>query len=246
MVDIIPFGENAVLVNFEQRIDEQINGAVIQLGDAINTKQIQGVTALIPAYCSLTVCYDREKISFEDLKKAIHTIEIREYQSLIALSNPTKYLPVCYDEPYGMDVEELSSMLDLDENEIIDIHTKSVYSVFMLGFLPGFAYMGTLPDTLNAKRRAVPRTKVPMGAVGVAGLQTGIYPVDAPGGWQIIGQCPVPVLDYRKAYPFLFAAGDKVQFYAVDRKAFQQIETFYKDNLVSEEQLYESKYHPAL
>ena len=155
MIDIIPFGENAVLVNFEQRIDEHINGAVIQLGDAIKAKQIQGVTALIPAYCSLTVCYDREKASFEDLKTAIHAIEISEHQSLIASSNPTKYLPVCYDEPYGMDLEEVASMLDLGKNEIIDIHAKSVYSVFMLGFLPGFAYMGTLSTTLKSKRQLI-------------------------------------------------------------------------------------------
>ena len=134
-------------------------------------------------------------------------------------------LPICYDASLGLDIEYVMEQQKLSWQEIVNLHTQTTYHVFMLGFIPGFAFMGKVNHYLEIARKPEPRLKVPKGSVGLAGLQTGIYPDDVPGGWQIIGRTPIPLFQPNNEEPFLFKAGDEVQFYSIDVDTFHKIAT---------------------
>lgn len=224
MFSIQPYGDSALLVNFEQQIAPAINIAVTQLAQAISAQAIPGVQYTIPAYCSLTVAFNPLKISYESLCEAIKQLEHKEETQKEL--NPPRILniPTCYSSIYAPDIKELALTLNLSSEEIIRLHTSQIYRVYMLGFIPGFAYMGRLPKVLYCSRKAIPRTKVPAQSVGLAGFQTGIYPADAPGGWQLIGRTPIPVFDGHKSEPFLFQAGDRIKFNAISVEEFKELE----------------------
>ena len=233
MFSIQPYGDSALLINFEQRIAPEINKAVIQLARTIEALPFSGIQYTIPAYCSLTVGFNPLEISYKRLCETIQESgNPKESQEEIAAQRTLK-IPVCYTSVYAPDIEELALSLSLSPAEIIRQHTSVIYRVYMLGFIPGFAYMGRLPKALYCSRKAIPRTKVPAQSVGLAGFQTGIYPAEAPGGWQLIGRTPIPVFDGNKIDPFLFRAGDQVQFYAIAPEEFlaleEQVEQGYFD-----------------
>lgn len=215
---ILAFGDSALLVNFEQKIDEAIHQKVMALAAAL--KAVPEATYLIPAYCSLTVGFDSTLTSFPEMRELIEklatikTTEARSKSSIIEI-------PVCYDAEFALDLEEVMQQTGLSTTEIIELHTSTVFKVYMLGFVAGFAYMGSLPEALKVARKKQPRKLVNEGAVGLAGIQTGIYPTDAPGGWQIIGQCPIKMFDPTRAQPSLLQPGDLVQFKAIDAEAFE-------------------------
>ncbi|MEM6316535.1 MAG: 5-oxoprolinase subunit PxpB [Bacteroidota bacterium] len=216
---IQPFGDRALLVNFEQRIDKAINTKVIALKVAIEQADLLGVTFLIPAYCSLTIGFEPKKIAADILTVAIR--EIYEEANISPTQGEPKprhlRIPVCYDPSFGLDLAELSSQINLSVEEIIQLHTEQVFKVYMLGFMPGFVFMGKLSEKLQCARKATPRLRIPPRSVGIAGLQTGIYPTESPGGWQIIGRTPYPIFSPTNQHPFLFQAGDTVQFYSISK-----------------------------
>ncbi len=223
-----PFGDNALLINFEQVIDIQINQKVIELAQNIDAAQWQEITFLIPAYCSLTVGFNSEKVSYEVLVDKINLLRKNngsEKKRIPQDDKSTRILkiPVCYDTKFALDIEDVGEQKKLDCNEIITLHTATVYHVFMLGFLPGFPYLGSLKDELVSDRKEAPRMKVPSGSVGIAGNQTGIYPLEAPGGWQIIGRTPIDIFDAKLDNPFLFQVGDSVRFEPITLKRFFEI-----------------------
>lgn len=223
MKEIIPYGDRAILINFDQRIDPEINQAVIQLGQAIEAAGWAGVQYLIPAYSSLTLAYDPSLTTFPILKKAIKALhEVSSVSS--SRGHRTIIIPVCYEEHFAWDLAHIAQASQLSPEAVIRLHTSTTYRVYMLGFLPGFVYLGRLPEALKCKRKTTPRLKVPAQAVALAGFQTGIYPSEAPGGWQIVGKTPVRVFDPRLEDPFLFRAGDNVSFRSISRKEFEQIE----------------------
>lgn len=222
-VEILPYGDRALLINFEQKIDVQINEQVIQLNALIQQRQIQGLEYSIPAYASLTLAYDPFLLSFEDLEKEVWEVIRKPSQLKETQEKRLLKIPVCYDPPFAMDRQELEAQLRLDWEEIIYLHTQTKFRVYMLGFLAGFTYMGKLPDKLQCKRKAEPRLRVPARSVGLAGLQTGIYPSDAPGGWQLIGKTPLDIFDPERANPFLFEAGDELFFEAIDLSVFEEL-----------------------
>ena len=217
-----PYGEEALLINFEQDINETVHQQVIALKTAIEAAQLPGISFLIPAYCSLTVGYNPEELDYETLCLLIKNLETDETPTI---NNQTRKLtiPVCYEEEFGLDLKDLAADKQLSTQEIIELHTTTLFRVYMLGFLPGFTYMGKLPESLVCNRKTSPRLRVPALSVGLAGYQTGIYPSEAPGGWQIIGRTPIPIFDTRKEHPFLCQAGDQVQFEAISKKAFETI-----------------------
>jgi len=220
---ILPFGSNALLINFEQRIDPLINSQVLALQAAIESASPNGLSHYIPAYCSLTVVYDPGLQSFEKLKAQILSL-LKDLPASPSSSNQRRLkIPVCYEEGFGLDLSAVSQQTGLSAKEIIHYHTRTPFQVYMLGFLPGFAYLGKLPEELACARKASPRLRVPARSVGLAGLQTGIYPSEGPGGWQIIGQTPVEVFHENQAVPFLFKAGDQVHFHAISAAAFHDI-----------------------
>lgn len=132
-------------------------------------------------------------------------------------------IPVCYDDEYGLDLNEMAQYHQTTKEEIIRIHTGNLYHVFMMGFSPGFPYMGILPDSIATPRKNQPRLKVPAGSVGIAGNQTGIYPSESPGGWNIIGRTPLKLFDKEKSQPFLLNTGDTIKFIPISKKQFEEL-----------------------
>lgn len=217
-----PLGDSALLINFEQRIDPAINRKVVQLYKSIISAQIPGVTYCSPAYCSITLGYNFAHTNYESLCQKIEALEPET-----VATNKTKpiEIPVCYESAYAPDMEEMQLQTGLTASEIITKHTTATYQVYMIGFLPGFAYMGTLPEQLKCKRKATPRLRVPARSVGLAGLQTGIYPGEAPGGWQIIGRTPWEIFDPQVKLPCRFQPGDQVTFYSISEAEFLKMKT---------------------
>ena len=222
MMKCVAYGDEALLVTFGQEINPEINDRVISLSRKIEDTRLAGVTYQIAAYCSLTVGFDPTQISFEQLADDI--LHLSKVVSRGESVHGMAYrIPVCYADEFALDMETVSEHSGLSADEIIRMHTAMDFRIYMIGFLPGFAYMGRLPDELHCPRRATPRVQVPAHSVGLAGLQTGIYPSESPGGWQIIGRTPVQIFRPHQDIPFLFNAGDSVRFESISRVAFDDI-----------------------
>ena len=220
----LPYGDSAILINFEQKIDEKINAQVINLHRALQISSIETITYLIPAYCSLTIGYDPYKITFDLLRNQIQRIIDQTEVDSSQKQKRVLKIPVCYEPPYALDFEDVESHTQLSTSSIISIHTSTLFRVYMLGFVAGFSYMGTLPELIQCPRKQVPRLKTPVGSVGLAGQQTGIYPTEAPGGWQIIGRTPLKVFNHQNENPSLLQPGDLVRFHAITPEAFESIQ----------------------
>ena len=211
-----PAGDAAVLVEFGREISPEISALVRALGDALAHRPIRGVTECVPAFCSLLVVYDPCKVGYarlvEQLRRRASALSGRE-------ERPQRVfvLPVCYD---GEDLDFVAVHAKLPKEEVIRRHSAPDYLIYMLGFLPGFAYLGGLDPAIHTPRLASPRTSIPAGAVGIGGEQTGIYPLASPGGWQLIGRTPVRPYDPARAQPILYAAGDCVRFVPIDEKEY--------------------------
>ncbi|MEL6132136.1 MAG: 5-oxoprolinase subunit PxpB [Bacteroidota bacterium] len=219
MFEVVSYGDRAYLVNFQQEIDPTVHRQVLALQLALEQHIQQHITFLIPAYTSLTVGFST-KMAGQHIKDFLQTF-VLDSAPLISSTSVTHWkIPVCYDASFAMDQEEVVRATGLDWHEVIHAHTEHSYRVYMLGFRPGFGYLGTLPDQICIPRKQVPRQHVPIGSVGLAGSQTGIYPVEAPGGWQIIGRCPLSPLQPEKRAPSLLSVGDRVRFEAVDLETF--------------------------
>lgn len=228
---ILPYGDSALLINLDQRIDEVVNTQVICMDEVI--RDLPGVTFTIPAYCSLTVGFDRDLTSFSSLKDIIATLNLKPEKQTV--ESDLYHIPVCYEAPYSPDMEGVMEFTGLTAQEIIAKHTEVSFRVFMIGFVAGFAYMGSLPKALYCPRKTHPRKLVHEGSVGLAGHQTGIYPTDAPGGWQLIGKTPVPTFRPNDSTPTLLNPGDYVQFKAVSTEEYLSIEEAVKAGTYEQE-----------
>lgn len=227
-----PLGDQALVISFEEKISLEIHAQVVRLTHYLKSKKVEGILYYIPAYCSLTLGYDPGKWNFSDLSERILRFrEKLENQPYEKTPGRSWQIPVCYDSPFGPDLESLAREKEVSRDQIIAWHSSKTYTVYMLGFLPGFVYLGELPEQLLCKRKKQPRTKVPARSVAIAGSQTGIYPLDAPGGWQIIGKTPVPVFFPRSETPFLFESGDQVRFVSVSKPRFEKLESMEYEEL---------------
>ena len=218
---IIPLGESGLLVEFGDSIDKETNHRVHVINDKLKNSNIEGVNFTIPSFNSIAIDYNPLVSSFSEITNWVsdNVNEVSKKDD-----KPTLHIPVCYDSVYGPDLSLVAEMKNLENQDIVNLHTSGLYTVYMIGFLPGFPYMGILPKTLNMNRKKDPRLKVPMGSVGLAGLQTGIYPIEAPGGWQIIGRTPVRLFQPELENPFTFSAGDKVRFFSITKEEFLEYE----------------------
>lgn len=206
---IINYGPSALLLNWAQEIAPSINDSVQAYARAC--LQIGGVEECVPAYCSLLVTFNAKKTSSYRLREQIYSLPIKHKVRI----GRVHQLPVCYGGEFGPDLEEVAEQLGLSTKKVISLHQATTYRVYQLGYRPGFAFMGLTDQSLDIPRRSSPRSKVAAGSVGLAGRQTGIYPGESPGGWQIIGCCPWPMVD-TAAQPFSrLQAGDSVQFFAI-------------------------------
>ena len=208
---IVPLGDSTLLVQFGDEIDLKINQRVHALANLIANSFINGVIESVPAYVTLLVHYDPLILSFTQMKNHLRakTAQMEENES----RKPRRVeVPVRYGGELGPDLESVASHCGLQVEDVIRIHSERIYTVYMMGFTPGFPYMGKLDDALIAPRLETPRTRVPAGTVAIAGSQTGIYPIDSPGGWQLIGWTPLKLFDPESKSPFLFSPGDEVKF----------------------------------
>lgn len=231
-------GDEAMLINFEQKIDPEINDQVHLLARSIELSNFPFIKYITPAYCSLMIAFDKTQINFHDLKKRIKNLEADTDTSFNAVVRKL-YIPVCYHRSFALDLDEIISQTKLSASEIIEKHTSILLRVYMIGFLPGFPYLGKLPIEMECSRKENPRLEVPKGAVGLAGLQTGIYPEASPGGWQIIGNTPVDLTSAVRSQPFLFKAGDEVQFYSISKSKYASIIEHQKEREFNWTNIYE-------
>ena len=201
-------GDSAITLTFGDEIGETLNDLVVARARNISAANLAGVLDVVPAYASLTVHYDPCRIAYSDLVAQLETA--REKTALPALTPRAAHvIPVRYD---GEDLNEVAGRLALDVNEIISIHSAREYRVFVIGFVPGFAYLGPLDERLVLPRRPAPRKRVPPGSVAIAEAQTGVYPSATPGGWHLIGTTDVRMFDTAREKPALLSAGDRVKF----------------------------------
>jgi inhibitor of KinA len=224
---IYPLGDHAITITMGNTIDEQINQQILSLFYTLQQQKIPFVKDLIPAYCSLTLVYDaaaileKQSTAFSYMKQQLEQALKETANSMV--SSRSIEIPVCYDLSLGIDLEEMAVTKDLSVEQLIQLHSNNTYRVFMIGFLPGFSYMGTVDERIFMPRKAQPRTKVFAGSVGIAGQQTGIYPFDSPGGWNIIGQTPVKLFDAERKEPVYLQAGDTVKFIPITLEMFHQL-----------------------
>lgn len=219
---LVAMGDSAFRVEFDGRIDPGINACVVALARAVDAARVPGVRDVVPTYRSVAVYFDPLRTDYDALVDRV-TRESSCLEPFFAPDPDPIRVPVCYGAEYGVDLEAVAAFAGVDEAEVIRLHTARTYRVFMLGFMPGFAYLGTVDERIAAPRLATPRLRVPAGAVGIAGAQTGIYPAVTPGGWRIVGRTPTRLFDTRRVSPSLFQPGDLVQFYPVDRTAFARL-----------------------
>ena len=219
----LPLNEYAVTVYFGESPDEHSRRAIFQLDRALQERPFPGFLEAVPAYVSLTVYYDVKQVQRQQVVRYLENVLQKVEQGEEIVQETIVDIPVCYGGVHGPDLSFVAAHNGLTEAAVIDIHCSATYQVHMIGFMPGFAYLGGMSPRIASPRLATPRSQVPAGSVGIAGQQTGVYPLVAPGGWQLIGRTPVRLFDVRRPSPSLLAAGQLVRFYPIDTKMFENL-----------------------
>lgn len=214
-------GDRAVTVELGDEISPEINGKVRTLALSLTAQRLPGVIDLVPTYRSLLVYYDPLRLPLEDLEARILSLA---GQAAPAAAAKVVEIPVAYGGEYGPDIEFVASYAGLSVEEVAAIHSGTDYLVYMMGFNTGFPYLGGLSPRIAAPRLKAPRTRIPAGSVGIAQQQTGIYPVDSPGGWQIIGRSPVRLFDPQREPPVAVEAGDYIRFVQIDAGGYAAVQ----------------------
>lgn len=228
--NIFPLGDCASTIELGKLMNAGLNKKVLAMQKWFYENSFNGLMDTIVAYTTLTIIYDPNIIRKNYLFKGTvwdwigKKLELAYKESSIQDSNNSMTrIPVCYDEEFGFDLQEVSRSTNLSVDEIIDLHISKIYRVYMLGFLPGFAYLGEIEPRLVMPRKETP-VAVQAGSVGIVSNQTGIYPLNSPGGWQIIGRTPLKLFEPKNVNPVKLKAGDEVQFYRITREEFEKFE----------------------
>jgi inhibitor of KinA len=223
-VRMLKAGEQGVVVEFGDAIDPDANALVHRLAETLMLEMPEHILEMVPTYRSLMIYFDPLTISRDRLQEKIA-------DSIVRLEIPAAgdtiriiTIPVAYGGDFGPDLGFVASHNAISPSEVIAIHTSVPYLVYMLGFTPGFPYLGGMSERIAAPRLKTPRVRIPAGSVGIAGKQTGIYPIESPGGWQLIGRTPLAIFNPSGPTPFLFSAGDYLQFAAIEAVEFSDIE----------------------
>lgn len=221
-IRIVTAGDSSLLVEFGQEISPEINHRIAATVQMIREQHVEGVVDVIPTYCSLLINYDPRVVLYDDIKQRIQSMLKIDVTGSISKKKIYE-IPVCYGGEYGPDILNIADHAGLSVEEVIKIHTSKDYLIYMLGFLPGFTYLGGLDERIHTPRLENPRLKISAGSVGIGGSQTGIYPLDSPGGWQLMGMTPVKTYDPNRAVPILVEAGDYIRFVQVDEAEYLRI-----------------------
>lgn len=221
-VRFLPCGDQAVTVEWGSTIDEHINRQVHAFARKVEELSHPAITEVVPTYRSATVHYRPEVLSYEELNQLLAPLAQGSAEEAEEL--PVVEIPVCYGGEYGPDLEEVAQHCSLTPEEVIARHTAPTYRIYMLGFTPGFPYLGGMDPSIAAPRRKEPRIHIPAGSVGIAGEQTGVYPIVSPGGWQLIGRTPLRLFDPQREQPILLSAGAGIRFVPIDEETFRKME----------------------
>lgn len=227
-IKIYGLSEKSITIRFGTAIDYDLLYLIADFNQLLLQNPFSGLITTVPAYTTLTVFFDPLSVMLSDLPGQVCFEKVSAHLNKIAQIKREKskiiadklVIPVCYGGDFGQDLLTVARTNKLSETEVIDIHTAGQYIVFMIGFVPGFAYMGGMDTRLSTPRKEVPDAKIPAGSVGIAGNQTGIYPMETPGGWQIIGKTPLKMFDVNRLQPSLLKGGDMVTFKAIGIKEF--------------------------
>lgn len=201
-IRILTAGDSALLIEFGKEINPETNRKITAIVQLMREQHIEGIVDVIPAFCSLLINYDPRVLSYEELKERMENLLKMETKTETTRKRIFE-IPVCYGGEYGPDIDNIAEHAGLSVNEVIKIHSSKDYLIYMLGFLPGFTYLGGLDERIHTPRLASPRLTIRAGSVGIGGSQTGIYPLDSPGGWQLMGLTPVRTYDPERQTPIL-------------------------------------------
>lgn len=218
-----PFGKKAILIEWQSIIDDKILDDILLFKEKITSTEKTEIVDIIQAYNSLTVVYKNYIFNFDD---KVHQLK-QVYTSTLKKGKANNFqweIPVCYDVEFGIDLEEISQKSNLEIDAIIQLHSSALYKIYFIGFLPGFLYLGGLDSKIYFDRKPNPRLNVPKGAVGIGGKQTGVYPNNSAGGWNIIGKTPVDFFDVEKENPCFAKPGDFIKFKSISLDEFYQLE----------------------
>jgi inhibitor of KinA len=217
---VLPAGDTALVVDFGDRIDRELNAAVLSLARGLEAERIEGVIETVPTLRSLMVHYEPLAISAAAL--TAHIDEQMRKLKLGEIAGRLWYLPVCYDPGFAIDLDEVAQRTALSCEQVVECHTSPVYRVYMLGFLPGQAYLGEIPAQLSLQRRETPRPRIAAGSVAIAGRMSCVFPLETPCGWHVIGRCPIPLWDAARASALL-APADTVAFVPISVREYETL-----------------------
>lgn len=220
---ILICGDKAVTVEFGDELSEECNKRVIKLYKMFKLKKIEGIISMIPTYRSLLIKYDPFKITYYELIKLIELYNNNDTEKEEVKAKVYE-IPVVYGGEFGPDLDFVARYNNLTVEEVISIHTKPLYRIFMIGFTMGFAYLGGMSEKIATPRLEKPRTEVKAGSVGIAGNQTGIYPISSPGGWRIIGRTPIKIYNPTSENPILLETGNFIKFVRITEDEYRNIE----------------------
>lgn len=216
-------GDNAIQMEFGNEISKEINAKIRSTIDEIEKAEIAGIIEMIPTYRSITITYDPCVVRYAELVEKLKRFEKSDNTNESETVRLVE-IPTCYGGEYGLDIDFIASNAGLSEQEVIDIHTGTDYLVYMLGFAPGFTYLGGLDERIATPRLSSPRLKIPAGSVGIAGTQTGTYPSDSPGGWQLLGRTPLKLYDKESEPPVFINAGDYIRYISITVDEYKDIQ----------------------
>lgn len=221
-IRFLPCGDSAVTVEFGNRIDDQLNGAVHAFASAVEALGHPAIREVVPTYRSATVHYLPHLLEYAALVQLLRPLT--ETQGGAGPFGAPVEIPVLHGGPWGPDLEEVAAHCGMTPEQVIAAHSAPCYRIYMLGFTPGFPYLGGMDPRLATPRRKEPRIRIPAGSVGIAGSQTGVYPIESPGGWQLIGRTPLRLFDLGSDPPILLQAGRSIRFVPIDEPTYHRLE----------------------
>ncbi len=229
MLKYFPLGDTAFLIKIGNDISTETHFKVQYFTKLLEDKNLKGIIEVTPAYNEILISYDPDIMNYKELIGELKKLEKKE----ITQNKESKrilYIPVCYEAEYALDIEIVASENSISINEVVKIHTSGEYLVYMLGFTPGFCYLGGMDQKIATPRKETPRVLIEAGSVGIAGKQTGIYPIDSPGGWQIIGKTPLELFNPECEPYFFIEPGNYLKFYGISKSEFERIKQQLEQN----------------
>ena len=221
-VKILTEGDSSLLIVFGEEISPLINAKISSAVRLMKQQQIEGIVDIIPSFAALLINYNPQVVSYGALRSRMEAILSMDLDTQDVVKKVYE-IPVCYGGEFGPDIQNIADHAGISVEEVIEIHSSCDYLIYMLGFLPGFCYLGGLDERIHTPRLANPRLNIPAGSVGIGGSQTGIYPMDSPGGWQLMGLTPVRTYDPDREVPILVNAGEYIRFVPITQTQFREI-----------------------